>query len=81
MVLTTEQANKIAASQKDLDNKLKTRLALVLADEADLTLEPVSKLIADTIGSAENLDGAENDLAYIIEQLTKAMVAVSSINN
>ncbi len=80
MLLTSEQAERIALSQKDLGGKGQKRLAKVLCDEGEFELDTLSHLIAETIGNAENLGEAENALSYVIEQLTKAMVAVSSIN-
>jgi hypothetical protein len=80
MLLTSEQALKIANSQKDLGGKSQEELAKVLSDEGEAELDVLSRLIAVMIGDAEDLDEAEDNLSYAIEQLTKAMVAVSSIN-
>ena len=80
MKLTIEQANKIAQSQKDLGGKSKEALVMRLTHEGIPFLDEITELIAHTIDSAENLDEAEYSLSYAIEQLTKAMVAVSSIN-
>jgi hypothetical protein len=81
MLLTSDQAAIVAHSQKDLGGEDQKQLALVLSDEIDFDsrLDGISAIIANAIGSSDNLDDAWNDLDYTITQLTMAQEAISKL--
>ena len=84
--ISKKEAEAIALSQHDLGGKGKEFMIVALSGEtkekrdvAFKLLDELSQLIVKTVLTADNLDEAEADFGYVIEQLKEVRTVIDEI--